>query len=197
MYYPKITRRTSYKTSNRGTYYSNYSEYHDEISEDCQHRCVYCDILLKENGGEGMHLDHFRPQKHFPNLSNSPLNLLLACAKCNQLKSDFWPDEKLSKSHFIDPFSIIRSNHFSVKNTGEVEGLSSQSQYTIELLSINRPSRRTIRKTRAVKQSAMEVIEHIELELEKLANGSIPDAVSRLPPLCTALSEVRHILNSL
>lgn len=197
MYYPKITRRTSYKKSKHGTYYANYSEYHDEISEDCQHRCVYCDILLKENGGEGMHLDHFRPQKHFPNLSNSPLNLLLACAKCNQLKSDFWPDESLSKSHFIDPFSTTRSDHFSVKNTGEVEGLSSQSQYTIELLSINRPSRRTIRKTRAVKQSAMEVIEHIELELEKLANGSIADVISRLPPLCTALSEVRHILNSL
>ncbi|MGJ7514467.1 HNH endonuclease [Pseudomonas baetica] len=197
MFYPPIKRRAKYKQTRSGQYYADYSQYYSEISEDCQFRCVYCDVLLKENGGEGMHLDHFRPQKHFPDLAKTPENLLLACAKCNQLKSDFWPDEKVSDSHFIDPFCIIRSNHFSVLTTGEVLGISKQSQYMIDLLLINRLSRKAIRRMRNVKSSANNILQHVELELGRFSANPAQISSDRLSILCKALSEVREMLAEL
>lgn len=64
-FFPKILRRENYSVKVCGGYYG-YAYYSDQIYEDCQSRCVYCDIRLDENGNEGFALDHFRPQEKFP-----------------------------------------------------------------------------------------------------------------------------------
>jgi len=197
MFYPQIFRRKQYKVSSLGTPFADYRAYHEEISEDCNFRCVYCDILLRENGGEGMHLDHFRPQKSFPELSKSPENLVLACAKCNLLKSDFWPDENLSPSHFIDPFTITRADHFNVIEDGKVLGLSAQSNYMINIVSLNRLSRCTVRKMRILKNEASRLIAHIENELFNLDITSPDFQVQHIHRLGSALKEIRLMLNEL
>lgn len=197
MFYPQICRRKQYKVSSLGTPFADYRVYHEEISEDCNFRCVYCDILLRENGGEGMHLDHFRPQKTFPELAKSPENLVLACAKCNLLKSDFWPDDKLSPSHFIDPFRITRSDHFEVFEDGKVLGLSAQSNYMINILSLNRLSRCTVRKMRMLKKEASRLIAHIENELFSLDITTPDFQVQYVHSLGSALKEIRLMLDEL
>lgn len=197
MFYPRITRRSQYKLSSLGTPFADYRAYYDEISEDCAFRCVYCDILLRENGGEGMHLDHFRPQKLFPELSRSPENLVLACAKCNLLKSNFWPDENSSLTYFIDPFRVIRADHFSVIRDGKVSALTQQSDYMINILSLNRPSRCTVRKMRILKKEASQIIAHIENELFTLDTTAPDFRIQHIHNLGSALKEIRIMLENL
>ena len=63
-----------------------------KLGNDCQKRCVYCDIHEFECGGEEvMEIEHFRPEKHFASLSSDPHNLVYSCCGCNNLKSDNWP----------------------------------------------------------------------------------------------------------
>ena len=150
MFFPSLARRDQYVTKPNGDYYADYHHYEQEITEDCQQRCVYCDITMMENGGEGMQLDHFRPQKHFIDLGSDPLNLVLSCAGCNRLKSAHWPMGKTNGSHdgvsgFVDPFAEDRTLVFEVSKTGAVTAIKGPGHYMIELLHLNRPSRSAIR----------------------------------------------------
>src|SRR6516225_5444715 len=111
MFFPILTRRGVYSVKADGSFYV-YSHYKTEISEDCQHRCVYCDVTANEVGGhEAMQLDHFRPESfpEFESLINDPRNLHYACGRCNLWKSDWWPARGSDATHngtegFVDPF---------------------------------------------------------------------------------------------
>jgi len=198
MYFPILTRREKYKTKTNGEPYLNYQAYFDEVAEDCKHRCVYCDVLVEEIGGEGMHLDHFKPRKHFPELELAPNNLVLACAKCNLLKSHWWPEKTCavkSKFHgFIDPFSPHRVTFFEVNKNGEVVGKLPPSEYVIELLSLNRITRTALRKKRAIRFRAHELLDRITSELQSLAETPGPVEKERLANLASALRDVKLLL---
>jgi uncharacterized protein (TIGR02646 family) len=198
MHFPEIIRRSEYKKTRNGTYYADYREYLIEISEDCKHRCVYCDAQLEEVGGEGMHLDHFRPQKHFPELANTPENLVLACARCNQLKSDWWPEKSGNSNNgqhgFIDPFDKDKSTYFEVDLKGEILAKRPPSAYIIELLSLNRVSRIRIRRQRVLTHRANQLIEKICQEMNELQGQSLEVILQRLPILAKALQEVRVLI---
>ena len=162
MFFPALTRRADYRSPySRGDFYADYKEYADEISEDCQHRCVYCDATMSENmGGDNMQLDHFRPQKLFPELCCDPNNLVLSCPACNRLKSDHWPADKSSgRSYsgiegFIDPFSENRLMFFELVETGTILAKKDPAGYIIKLLCMDRPARRTLRKRRILRDEA-------------------------------------------
>jgi len=201
MYFPKISRRVNYKRARHGGYYSGYHEYFEEIAEDCQRRCVYCDVILEEIGGEGMHLDHFRPQKSFPELNNSPLNLVLACAKCNQLKSDWFPEQNEIDTGqacgFVDHFEVDRLEYFNVDELGRVVGLRPPANYMIELLCLNRDSRRAIRRVRAVKRLAFDVMAQIEAELLNFSRDLEQVTPEKLNVLAGALGDIRKMLHEM
>jgi len=55
---------------------------------DCGRRCVYCATALDF---ETATLDHVHPLAHGG--AHHPGNVVLACIRCNQLKSDFLPYE--------------------------------------------------------------------------------------------------------
>jgi 5-methylcytosine-specific restriction endonuclease McrA len=79
LFFPRLSRRGEYRRTRSGGYYADYSEYKQEIREDCLGRCVYCDTHENETGGaESMELDHFRPKKYpeYANLINNPHNLV-------------------------------------------------------------------------------------------------------------------------
>ena len=109
MFYPPLKRNPPYQVKSNGDYY-HYSYYKSVIELDCENRCVYCDTIISEAGGEGFHLDHFRPQHFFENLKNDPTNLVISCSKCNLYKGKHWPipiDDDRSHngcSGFINPF---------------------------------------------------------------------------------------------
>lgn len=150
---PRLSRPEKYDVKKCGNFYG-YAHYHDQISKDCQSRCVYCDVRIDENGNEGFALDHFRPQEKFPNLKNVPGNLVISCAKCNRSKSAHWPiSVDLEFTHndivgFVDPFLDDRLSFFSVASNGEFLARRGPSEYLIKLLGLNRPSRVSIRRNR-------------------------------------------------
>ncbi|WP_421176526.1 HNH endonuclease [Aeromonas jandaei] len=165
MFFPKLERRPKEDYLNRlKKFYADYRDNHQKISEDCKNRCVYCDILLSEMGHEGFQLDHFRPQAHFPSLATDPYNLVLACPKCNVLKSDDWPALKsignpsyINTLGYIDSFVDDPSDFFEVQSCGTVKGLKNPANYILLRLQINRASRKKIRRERIISKIKNEV----------------------------------------
>jgi hypothetical protein len=176
-FFPNITRTETYETKDDGSYYS-YSYYRMQVSTDCQQRCVYCDAMINEIGHEGFNLDHFRPQEIFPELSDSPENLVIACSKCNRWKSSHWPIDKNSKeSHdgfvgFVEPFKHNRQEYFNVENCGTITAVKGPSEYIVKLLHLNRPSRILIRRNRLLSCRIDDLL--------KLADFTIDEATALL-----------------
>jgi hypothetical protein len=198
MYFPEMMRRRNYKKKENGENYLTYSIYYDEIAEDCQYRCVYCDVMISELGGESMHLDHFCPQRHFAHLENDPMNLVLACPKCNQLKSDWWPEKDGTSQNgvngFIDPFSSRRLDYFRVEESGLLVAIKPPSQYIIKLLALNRPTRCQIRRARRIKATAFKLLDQVIDEMARLSGASDLEIKEKLPILSNALAKIREML---
>jgi uncharacterized protein (TIGR02646 family) len=172
-FFPRIARRAAYSTKANGEHYEDYHRYDAEIAQDCQHRCVYCDITLEEDGGEGMHVDHFRPRKHFPHLGNDPANLVLACANCNLLKSAHWPMTDPDITHdgnvgFVDPFEEDRLTVFGVSTAGRIEAVKGPADYGIQLLQLNRPSRVAVRQRRHQQDRVRVLCEKLAERMKRL-----------------------------
>ncbi len=148
LYFPRLRRRTRY------TKFNNYKKYKWEIREDCQGRCVYCDIHENELGGvEFMTLDHFRPQALFTHLTNNPKNLLWCCTLCNKLKRDYWPADGTEKTYvlkggFVDPFTEDLLEYFDVSPQGKLIPLKHPATYMINTLKLNRDGAVRTRKKR-------------------------------------------------
>ena len=172
-FFPDIVRSTQYVTRADGNYYE-YSHYRGETYADCQNRCVYCDVVSSELGFEGLVLDHFRPQKKFPNLINNPSNLVSSCQKCNRLKSDHWPiDVANVETHddvvgFIDPFLPGRAQYFQLESSGKINANRGPATYLIGLLLLNRESRKLVRRKRIVRFRLNSIFERLDREIDNL-----------------------------
>lgn len=173
-FFPQMTR-SQYKTKDNGSWYA-YRHYEVEITNDCLERCVYCDVHIKEIGLEGFHLDHFRPQDVFPDLINTPDNLVIGCPKCNRWKSSHWPvSVELGLTHndnvgFIDPFGHNRLDFFKVNSDGTLTPLKGPSQYLINLLNLNRASRVLVRRNRLLSCKLDQLIQLAELTIQQTSN---------------------------
>lgn len=183
-YYPVLVRQdiaTYYKEE--GDFYATYNceKNYENISKDCQFRCVYCDARIDECGGERFSLDHFRPMDLFSNkfggvLKIHPFNLHLSCQKCNVLKTNDWKgcintiDGVTFKSRlgYVDRFKENISKYISVNDGGVVISIDSNGpgDYMVRKLLLNRTNRVYIRKRRVVKEKAARVF---KLLLDKQA----------------------------
>ena len=174
--FPRIYRRENYGDGKN----HNYTAFRQEIREDCQRRCVYCDAREEEIGGDAIfHIDHFRPQKYFPKLVDTPTNLVWACCRCNLLKRDNWPalgegDDTTFKGEFgfIDPFTTDRAEYFAVNNTGELGPLKAPSRYLIERLALNRPFLRLSRQKRFVVLQTLNMLDQKEYDIRAKKYGA-------------------------
>jgi len=204
MFYPILTRRSAYSKKNNGNYYADYRHYFTEIKEDCQERCIYCDVLLSEQGNEGFHIDHFRPYVHFAELKNDPNNLVLSCSKCNVWKSKNWPTNMYFHVHashdgtigFIDPFQEPLSNHFSVAPSGKLLTTGAVAKYMLELLHLNRESRIQLRRKRAILHRAMQLNEIVDQQLKELVEYMQADHFDRdiARNMASSLRKVKNLL---
>jgi uncharacterized protein (TIGR02646 family) len=60
-----------------------------QLSQDCENKCVYCGIHESKFGGDrNFQIDHFRPKskERFKNLEYDYSNLYWSCCVCNNLK---------------------------------------------------------------------------------------------------------------
>ncbi|MFN8453312.1 MAG: HNH endonuclease signature motif containing protein [Anaerolineae bacterium] len=173
LFFPRLIRRNQYRTTRSGEYYADYSEYKQEIREDCLGRCVYCDCHENELGGpESMNLDHFRPKKYkdFEHLINDPHNLVWTCGGCNKLKLHHWPalgtiGTVLGENGFIDPFLENRLEYFEIRQDGELIPLKPPAAYMEKLLVLNRLTSKLRRQWR---YQAHELIPKLIIEITKL-----------------------------
>jgi hypothetical protein len=137
---------------------------------------VYCDITYCEIGFEGMVLDHFRPQRHFPALCNNPYNLVLSCPKCNRLKSDLWPagvdcpETFKDNCGFVDPFIESMQSYFSIKTDGMIEPLRPPATYLEKVLHLNRYARKQVRYLRIITSRIEQFRSQLEREFIEKSN---------------------------
>lgn len=206
LFFPSLKRRTKYKGKGKGIK-EIYKNYYGEIEEDCKSRCVYCDVSLEEYGYEGMVLDHFRPQKHFPSLKDDPHNLVLACPKCNRLKWHHWPCEKENDKPsysgdigFIDPFKNDRKVFFTVDTNGMLLVKLPPATYMIVVLKLNRNARVQVRRKRIIDNEFQLLFNQNNKDLEKLKisfnkgdkPGEIEQELNRLLKIYQYLSNLIH-----
>jgi len=202
LFFPLLTRRTNYSVKKNKKYYV-YSFYKQEIREDCQNRCVYCDVHEDEIGGdESMQLDHFRPQKYpeYEHLIHDPNNLVWSCSGCNRLKTSHWPslgsDQLVVNGQgFIDPFAPDRQEYFLVIGEGEITPLIPPAKYLIDILSLNRFSRKRLRRLRMIKH---ELSLQVDIKIQEL-NASLsaetdPDEINELNNLLDLFEKFKSTL---
>lgn len=174
MFFSKLTRKQeSHYHNSKGFFYKSYDQNRAKIVEDCQSKCVYCDIHLDEVGQEGMQLDHFRPQEHFQTLASHPYNLYLSCQKCNRLKSDDWPCPKtigspsfVGKMGYIDAFAHDPKNFLTVDKKGVIIAVAGPVEYMIKKMLLNRPARTQIRRKRIQLSSKVKLTNNITVLCE-------------------------------
>ena len=153
LFFPAIKRRLVYSRHNA------YRRYRKEIREDCQGRCVYCDIHENElqynafSEQEIMTLDHFRPQDTYGHLKNDPTNLVYSCKTCNELKGCAWPAWGTSSTifngrGFLDPFITDLHLYFNITDNGKFIPLMPPAEFIIKQLKLNREIIRRVREKR-------------------------------------------------
>ena len=100
----KLVNKDPTTQPKRGTY----SDWKEQIAQECYNQCVYCSIHESQFGGiNNFHIDHFRPKSIFKNLENDICNLFYSCPICNRFKSDDWPNEpNLDTISYPDPSNI-------------------------------------------------------------------------------------------
>lgn len=120
-----------------------WSDWKQQIADQCDGRCVYCAIVESRFGGiRNFHVEHFRPKKRFEALENEITNLYLACAICNVLKGDDWPGDPVSDhsvATYPDPALADYNKLLSVSpTTHEVAAVTLSGKYVIERVLLNR-----------------------------------------------------------
>lgn len=167
LFFPVLRRRSPYVS------YRKYSDYKQQIREDCQGRCVYCDLHENELGGrEYMTLDHFRP-KSFPeykSLENDPTNLVWSCQKCNNYKDSHWPaigtpHTYVNDQGFLDPFAVDRKDYVAVDRNGQLQPKKDPAAWMINTLLLNRTG---VTKTRQKRISNYELQHELIRYLDQL-----------------------------
>lgn len=184
LYFPSLKRQEVEKYyKEEGVFYATYNcaPNRENISKDCQDRCVYCDAHVDECGGEPFSIDHFRPLNIFGEMFNGilkihPFNLHLSCQKCNVLKTNDWKgclttengQTFIRRQGYVDRFQVDIKNYLKVDNDGRLKCIDSNgpAEYMIGKLLLNRTNRVYIRKAREVKYKAQR-IQSILLEKQK------------------------------
>ncbi|MFT5308961.1 MAG: hypothetical protein ACI96V_002125 [Thalassolituus oleivorans] len=217
LFYPPLKRKDISKYCKpKGGFYLTYNckKNYENIAEDCQNRCVYCDAHIDECGGEPFSLDHFRPRDVFEKkfggiLTIHPFNLYLSCQKCNVLKTNDWKgcvnsedgETYISGKGYIDRFKSNIFDYLRVNDEGEVVCVNDNgpAKYMIGRLLLNRTNRVYIRKCREVLEKSRRVFDILNDEQTKVIDQwkkkeITPDeAMEKIQKLNLLLSRYNHL----
>ncbi|MFC5468469.1 HNH endonuclease [Cohnella suwonensis] len=125
-----IPFRESHPSRTCTTQYTDHKRFKPHLRVDFNQRCGYChanDIYL--GGATVFHVDHFAPQKKFPDLRLNYSNLVYSCPYCNRSKSDDWPSTDATQNiandkGYIDPCGEEYVNNFCRDPQGNIVPLS-------------------------------------------------------------------------
>jgi hypothetical protein len=151
-----------------------YSDWKEQIAEECSYQCVYCSIHEAQFGGiDHYHIDHFRPLSKFPELQNDILNLFYSCPICNRFKSDDWPCEpELGTACYINPSENDYNELFDINDNFEIKGKYVASSYIILRLFLNRAQLILERRESSIRNSEVKLREKINELVLKLGQSN-------------------------
>lgn len=133
--YPKTRHARRYAPKQ----YKRYQTYKRILRLEFLGKCVYCQMPSSMRGYYSFGADHYRPKKHFPQLTVSYDNLYYCCSACNSNKGDYWPPAHLLATHFIpNPCDHVMFAHLRF-NGAIVEEKSSAGAIAKEILDLNDP----------------------------------------------------------
>lgn len=120
---------------------SEYRSAKELLKDDFQNICGYCgknSYIMHER----FHIDHFVPVKIAPERKEDYYNLVLACPKCNLVKSSKWPTEDKAVSHdenrgFVDPATEEYDKHIERNECGYIQGKTLLGQNMCESLNFH------------------------------------------------------------
>ena len=149
----------------------SYSEWKEQIAEECFYQCVYCSIHENHWGGiDHFHIDHFRPKSfpEFKHLVNDICNLFYSCPICNRFKKDDFPaNPDLRVPSYPDPSVTDYSTIFNQNDsTFEIVGNNPAACYIIHRLYLNRPQLIYERRESILKEKET----HLTQEIAHLAS---------------------------
>lgn len=112
---------------------------HQQVRQAYHYRCGYCGLTEIAAGGE-LTVDHYHPRS--AGGTDELANLVYACPRCNQYKSDYWPTlQELTAGQFVlHPEQHNWSEHVREnETTGVLESLTVTGEFHLRLLHLNRP----------------------------------------------------------
>lgn len=107
------------------------------VRERARFACEYCRVTETDSGGE-LTIDHYQPSRR-GGLSDDPDNLLYCCHRCNQYKSDYWPNTA-TDIPLWNPQLEQRELHMVILANGTLYPLTPTGTFTIRRLRLNRPA---------------------------------------------------------
>ncbi len=137
----------------------------DQVRQRYDFRCGYCGVSETSSGGE-LTIDHFRPVSR--NGDDSDDNLVYACNRCNQFKSDFFPDLSTSapEHRLLHPLLDDVNLHFREDDYGRLQALNVTGLFHIRKLRLNRSQLVEHRLTHQEERLWQERIQHLEQMLD-------------------------------
>jgi uncharacterized protein (TIGR02646 family) len=170
----------------------------DQMLKEQGHLCAY--TMMRIGGEERIHIEHIKPQRHYPDLAIDYSNMV-ACATGNKhLTYPFGAvakgDTDITPETFVSPLHKSCETRFRFDFNGEVAAASTNeiaATATIELLKLNHATLVAIRK-RAFDELVLGVGGRkpaSAAEARRIAQDVLtPDASGRLPSFCVALRQV-------
>lgn len=154
-----------------------YKTWKPALRTEGHYQCVYCAISESLFGGErNFHVEHYRPKKHFPELTNDFLNLFYSCAICNSFKGSDWPAAPLpdlSNTTYPDPSAVDYTTFLTVDQTGFVRSSTLAGSYIVERLNLNRAQLRMIRRFVLLRDQIRDLLDQISTALEDCRDPDI------------------------
>lgn len=151
-----------------------YSDWKEQIAEECHFQCIYCSIHESQFGGiDHYHIEHYRPKsiEKFKELINDITNLYYGCPICNRFKGNDWPNEPddLEVACYPDPSVFDYSELFETDmHNYKIIGKHASTKYMTERLYLNRPQLIYERREQLLKQKEIELTTIIDKYREEL-----------------------------
>lgn len=134
-------------------------------------------------GEETYGVDHYRPERWFPELKNAWGNLFYACHRCNSMKRDVLPEDHC----FIpNPCDHPVSEHMQF-NGADVEAYTLSGRFTVNLLGL------ADWKLRSFREFILRSIKKLKIERGKIL-AQLDEAAGMTPEaLVTARDDLRIV----
>ena len=106
----------------------------EQVRQRANFACEFCGVSETDAGGQ-LTIDHFQPKSKGGD--DSLDNLVYCCARCNQYKLDYWPEDP-DDLPLWNPRHEPATEHFLELDDGTLLPLTETGGFTIRRLRLNR-----------------------------------------------------------